>query len=126
MQAHKGTRESKSESGGGKKLKIIESKGENSNIATATVPTLVQASLQYEHVRGKIPPRNQADPNRSMSLPAKQKGAKQNKAKQGKPNQTKTRQTKPKQGNQTKHKTEHTFQTPAKRKRSCSAYHPRN
>jgi len=69
----------------------MERKVENSNIATATLPTLVQASLQYEHVRVKIPPRNQADPNRSMSLPAKQKDAKQNKTKQ---RQSKTRQNK--------------------------------
>ena len=76
----------------------MERKVENSNIATATLPTLVQASLQYEHVRGKIPPRNQADPNRSMSLPAKQKGAKQNKtkAKQNKAKQSKTKQNKAK------------------------------
>ena len=112
----------------------MERTEENSNTATATLPTLVQASLQYEHFRGKIPPRNQADPNRSMSLPAKQKGAKQNKTKQnkakqtkqGKAKQNKANQTKIKQGNQTKHKTEHTFQTPEKRKSSCSAYHPRN
>jgi len=106
----------------------MERKVENSNIATATLPTLVQASLQYEHVRGKMPPRNQADPNRSMSLPAKQKDAKQNKtkAKQNKAKQGKTKKNKTKQGKETKHKTDHTFQTPAKRKISCNAYHPRN
>ena len=99
----------------------MERTEENSNIATATLRTLVQASLQYEHFRGKISPRNQADPNRSMSLPAKQKGAKQSKTKQGK-----AKQSKAKQGKETKHKTEHTFQTTAKRKSSRSAYHPRN
>ena len=82
----------------------MERKVENSNIATATLQTLVQASLQYEHFRGKIPPLNQADPNRSMSLPAKQKDAKlktkqnkgkakQSKTRQNEANQNKTRQT---------------------------------
>ena len=75
----------------------MERTEENSNTATATLRTLVQASLQYEHFRGKISPRNQADPNRSMSLPAKQKGAKQNKTKQNETKQSKANQSKPKQ-----------------------------
>ena len=60
-------------------------------MATATLPTLVQASLQYEHFRGKIPPRNQTDPNRSMSLPAKQKLNTFSKHQQNKPKQHKAK-----------------------------------